>query len=246
MDRSLYLAMTGARQVLKAQAANSHNLSNASTTGFRAELQNFTSRPVNGPGLASRVYATADSAGIDLRSGQLVPTGRSLDVAVDGPGFLAVQREDGGEGYTRAGDLRVGTGGLLETANGHLVLGDAGPIAVPPAEDMAIGSDGTISVLPLGQPANARVVLDRIKLVNPPSTELVRAPNGLLTLRDGAPSPADAAVTLTSGSLESSNVSPAEALVKMVTLARQFELHTRMMKAAEDNDAASTRLMSLQ
>ncbi len=246
MDRSLYIAMTGARQVLKAQAANSHNLSNASTTGFRAELQNFASRPVNGPGLASRVYATADSAGIDLRGGQLTLTGRALDVAVDGPGFLAVQRQDGGEGYTRAGNLRVSPGGLLETAKGPVVLGEAGPIAVPPGVVVAIGSDGTISVLPLGQPANARVVLDRIKLVNPPAAELVRSPNGLLALRDGAASPADADVTLASGSLESSNVSPAEALVKMVTLARQFELHTRMMKAADDNDAASTRLMSLQ
>ena len=142
MDRSLYIAMTGARQVLKAQAANSHNLSNASTTGFRAELQNFASRPVNGPGLASRVYATADSAGIDLRGGQLTLTGRALDVAVDGPGFLAVQRQDGGEGYTRAGNLRVSPGGLLETANGQLVLGDAGPIAVQRQPRRGTGEDG--------------------------------------------------------------------------------------------------------
>lgn len=246
MDRLLYVAMSGARETLRAQAANNHNLANASTTGFRADLAAFQARHVAGDGFASRVYATTSTTGFDATSGTLVPTGRDLDVAVQGNGYLAVQALDGREAYTRAGDLRIDSSGILRTGTGLPVLGDAGPVAIPPHASIAIGADGTVSIVPLGQGPETRAEVARIRLVNPADTELTKDADGLLRLKDGSDAPPDAAVTLVSGVLESSNVNVADALVHMIELSRRFELQVRAMKTAEDNGAASARLLSMR
>jgi flagellar basal-body rod protein FlgF len=246
MDRLLYVAMTGARETLRAQTANNHNLANASTTGFRADLAAFQARHVDGDGFASRVYATASTTGFDATSGTLVPTGRDLDVAVQGSGYIAVQAHDGREAYTRAGDLRIDSAGILRTGTGMPVLGDAGPIAVPPHASVAIGADGTVSIVPLGQGPETRADIGRIKLVNPGEGELAKDADGLLRMRDGSDAPADASATLVSGVLETSNVNVTDALVNMIELSRRFDLQVRAMKTAEDNGAASARLLSLR
>ena len=132
MDEMIYLAMTGAKQTEYAQAINSNNLANISTTGFRADLHSFSSMPIDGPGVETRINAVVDSYGTDLSQGPISTTGRALDIAVRGDGFIAVQTPDGREAYTRAGDLRVEAGGLLSTGAGHLVVGDGGPVAIPP------------------------------------------------------------------------------------------------------------------
>ena len=243
MDRLLYIAMTGAKETLRAQAANSHNLANASTTGFRADLTAFQSRAVVGAGFPSRVYATSAAVGWDDTVGAMISTGRELDVAVQGPGFIAVQAPDGREAYTRAGDLRIEPSGLLVNGAGHPVLGDGGPITVPPHASISIGADGSVSIVPLGQGPETSVVLGRIKLVNPPSDSLVRGADGLFRLRDGADAPSDAAVQVASGVLESSNVNAAEAMVTMIELARNFELQVKAIRTAEENGAASARLL---
>lgn len=246
MDRLLYVAMSGARETLRAQTANNHNLANASTTGFRADLAAFQARHVDGDGFASRVYATTSTTGFDVSSGTLVPTGRDLDVAVQGNGYLAVQAHDGREAYTRAGDLRIDSAGILRTGTGLPVLGDAGPVAIPPHASIAIGADGTVSIVPLGQGPETRAEIARIRLVNPADTDLTKGTDGLLRLKDGSDAPADAAVTLVSGVLESSNVNVADALVHMIELSRRFDLQVRAMKTAEDNGAASARLLSMR
>jgi flagellar basal-body rod protein FlgF len=246
MDRLLYVAMTGARETLRAQSANNHNLANASTTGFRADLQAFQSRYVAGDGFSSRVYATAATTGFDSTSGTLVPTGRDLDVAVQGDGYIAVQAPDGREAYTRAGDLRIDSSGMLRTGTGLAVMGDAGPVAVPPHASIAIGADGTVSIVPLGQGPETRAEIGRIKLVNPPAGSLVKGGDGLLRMQDGTDAPADATPTLVSGVLETSNVNVADALVNMIELSRRFDLQVRAMKSAEDNGAASARLLSMR
>ena len=246
MDRLLYVAMSGARETLKAQTANNHNLANASTTGFRADLAAFQARHVAGDGFASRVYATASTTGFDATSGTLVPSGRDLDVAVQGNGYLAVQGNDGREGYTRAGDLRIDASGILRTGTGLPVLGDAGPVAVPPHASIAIGADGTVSIVPLGQGPETRAEIARIKLVNPSDTDLTKDADGLLRMKDGSDAPADASATLVSGVLETSNVNVADALVNMIELSRRFDLQVRAMKTAEDNGAASARLLSMR
>lgn len=243
MDKLLYIAMTGAKEILRAQAANNHNLANLSTTGFRADLSAFQSRAVTGSGFASRVYATNGTTGWDDTLGAMIPTGRDLDIAVQGPGFIAVQAPDGQEAYTRVGDLRIDPSGLLVNGAGHPVLGDGGPITVPPVSSLTIGDDGTVSIVPLGQQPNTRAIIGRIKLVNAPSSELLRGADGLFRARDGNPLPADASVKVASGMLESSNVNAADAMVQMIELARHFDLQVKAIRSAEENGAASAQLL---
>lgn len=245
MDRMIYVAMSGAQQDMLAQAAATQNLANANTTGFRAELTAFRAQPVYGPGYPSRVYGMAESPGADFAPGTIQTTGRPLDVAVSGTGWIAVQAPDGSEAYTRAGDLRISTNGVLETANGRPVLGNGGPIAIPPHQKLNIGSDGTVSIVPLGQQPNTLAVVDRIKLVNPPESDLVRGPDGLFLPRNGKPVPPDASVRLVSGALESSNVNAVGAMVRMIELARSFDMQVKMMQVARKNDQAATQLMQI-
>jgi flagellar basal-body rod protein FlgF len=243
MDRFLYVSMSGAKETLRAQTVNNHNLANASTTGFRADLSAFQTRAVAGSGHASRAYATNSTTGWDQAQGALVSTGRDLDVGVHGPGWIAVQGADGREAYTRAGDLRVEPTGQLVNGSGHSILGDAGPISVPPHTSLVIGADGTVSIVPLGQGPETTALVARIKLVNPPTENLVRGEDGLFRTQDGIDAAADANVKLASGVLESSNVNVADAMVQMIELARHFDLQVKAMRTAEENAAASAQLL---
>src|ERR1700756_3966415 len=187
MDKLLYVAMSGAKETLRAQAANNHNLANASTTGFKADLSAFQSRAVTGPGYASRVYATDNTIGWDSSSGSQQATGNPLDIAVNGSGFIAVQDAAGNEAYTRAGDLHVDPTGQLLTATGLQVMGDNGPISVPPHSSIAVGGDGTISIVPLGQTPNPVSTVARVKLVNPSPDSIQRSNDGLFRANNGQP-----------------------------------------------------------
>jgi flagellar basal-body rod protein FlgF len=243
MDRMLYVAMSGAKETLKAQAANNHNLANASTTGFKADMAAFQAREVTGSGYASRVYATNSTTGIDASTGSMQSTGRDLDVAVQGSGFIAVQGRDGRESYTRAGDLRVDPQGALRTATGLQVMGDGGPVSVPPNTSLLVGVDGTLSIVPQGSGPETRAVVGRIKLVDPPADQVVRTGDGLFRLKSGADAESTATVRLSSGQLESSNVNVADAMVNMIELARRFDLQVKAMRTAEDNGAMSAQLL---
>lgn len=246
MDRMLYVAMSGAKQTMLAQTANNHNLANANTDGFRADLATFRSMPVYGPGEPSRVYAMTEQAGVDTTSGAIISTGREMDIAVKGEGWIAVQAPDGTEAYTRAGNLRIEDGGFLKTASGLSVLGNGGPIALPPAEKVEIGTDGTVSIRGIGQSASTLTVLDRIKLVRIDGDALVKGKDGLLRTRDGNIAQPDATVGVVSGALEASNVNAVDAMVNLISLARQYEVQVKMMKTAEDTDNSATQLLSLQ
>ncbi len=243
MDRVLYVAMAGARQTLLAQALNSHNLANASTVGFKADLFQTRSMPVYGRGQPSRVYAMTERPGVSFDAGTIQQTGRELDVAVNGQGWIAVQAPDGGEAYTRAGDLRLTVNGLLETGAGHPVLGNSGPIAIPPAEKVDIAVDGTISVRPVGQSIRALAEVDRIKLVNPSLDGLYKSDDGLFRLKSDGQAVPDANVRIVPGALEGSNVNPVDALVKMISLARRFELEVKIMQAADENATAAATIL---
>ena len=245
MDRSLYVAMSGAKETLLAQTANNHNLANASTNGFKADLSAFQSRAVQGPGYASRVYSTDATVGWDGTTGSLAQTGQELDVAVQGDGWIAVQGRDGREAYTRAGNLHVDVNGLLQAATGHPVLGDNGPISVPPYSAINVGRDGTISIVPVGQKAETMAAITRIKLVNPPSTSLQRGEDGLFRTSNNAPAESDATVSLASGVLESSNVNVADAMVQMIELARRFDLQVKAMKNTDENAQITAKLLGL-
>jgi flagellar basal-body rod protein FlgF len=245
MDEMIYLAMTGAKQTEYAQAINSNNLANVSTTGFRADLHSFSSVPIDGPGVETRVNAVVESYGTDFSQGPIANTGRNLDIAIQGEGFIAVQTADGTEAYTRRGDLRVEAGGLLSTGTGQLVMGDGGPVAIPPNSSLLIGGDGTISIQPYGQGPETMSQVDRIKLVNPDITLLQKGDDGLFRMADDEVASADASVSLISGALEQSNVNVAKTLVNMIELARQYEMQINVIKTSEENADAAAQMMSL-
>ncbi len=244
MDRVIYIAMTGARELARQQAAVAHNLANVSTSGFKAELDVFRALPVQGEGAETRAFVLATTPTADFNAGALQNTGGALDVAVRGEGWLAVQGADGQEAYTRMGQLQIDRNGLLQTAAGFKVLGDNGPISIAPDQEVAIAKDGTVSTLPPGENRNAVAIAGRIKLVNPPPASLSRGEDGLFRQNDGQVAPGDAGVTLAVGSLETSNVDPAESLVKMISLARQFETQMRVLRAAEENHKAGDKILA--
>ena len=243
MDKMLYVAMSGARQVMLKQATNNHNLANVNTTGFKADIDNFKAMQVYGPGHPARVYSEDQRMGISHEPGPLMSTGMPLDIAVDGDGFIAVQDVDGSEAYTRNGHLNITEQGLLVNSAGYPVMGEAGPITLTAYNNVQIGTDGTITVMPVGQAGGEIAVLDRIKLVNPDTSVVERNERGLFTTPEIEPG--DAEVTLATESLESSNVNAVDSLVTMIELSRQFETQVKLMGTAEENDSAADKLLRM-
>jgi len=245
LDRLIYVAMTGARHILDQQASVANNLANASTTGYRAAESAFRAVPVEGEGLPTRTFVVGSTPGASFAPGAVQDTGRDLDVAVQGEGWIAVQLADGAEAYTRNGSLQVGANGMLQTRSGQNVLGEGGPIAIPPDTTVTIAKDGTISVLPVIPPPNAVSVVGRIKLVNPPPGELVRGADGLFRLRNGGAAQADPNVAIAPGALEGSNVNVVEELVNMISLARQFDLQMKLISNAEGNAQHASQILNV-
>jgi flagellar basal-body rod protein FlgF len=245
MDRLIYIAMNGAKHTLDRQAVTAHNLANLSTSGYKSQIGAFRALPVVGEGAKTRVFTVDSTIGTDFRAGAMQQTGRRLDVAVDGPGWIAVQGPDGREAYTRAGDLQLSANGLLQTRTGLNVLGDGGPITVPPNNDVSIGYDGTVSVVPTDNVPNTVNLVGRIKLVNPPSKDLVRGDDGLFRTKTGRPAPADGSVRLATGALEGSNVSMVDALVDMISQARHYETQLKLLQTAEANAQQWGQVMSM-
>lgn len=244
MDRSIYLAMTGAQQLLQQQAVSAANLANASTAGYKAETTAFRVAPVvGGPGLPTRAYAVVATTGADFAPGPVQPTGRDLDVAIEGPGFLAVQAQDGTEAYTRNGSLGISPDGELRTRSGLAVLGEGGPIALPPDARITVGRDGTVSATTDGAGGGTTTVVGRLKLVNPLAASLARGGDGLFRLRGGGEADADAAVVVQAAALEGSNVSPVSAMVDMINLARQFEMTMKFLQHADQNEQRASQLL---
>lgn len=246
MDRLIYTAMSGASQILGRQAAATHNLANVSTTGYRAEEHRLRAVQVNAAtrsALPTRAFAVDASTHTNYEQGPMLMTGRQLDVAVAGPGWIALSMPDGTEAYTRNGSLELSVNGVVQTRNGIPVMGDGGSITIPPDSKITVGKDGTVSVVPEtgAQTVNA---IGRIKLVNPPQELLVRGGDGLFRLTDGSVPPTDDNVQLSSGYLEGSNVNAAEQMVSMISLARQFEMQMKLLSTAEANDRAATQVIA--
>lgn len=239
MDRLIYLGMGGAKMDMQRQEVLANNLANVSTTGFRAELHAIRAVPVRGDGASTRVYALETTLGYDDTAGPINFTGRPLDVAVAGKAWLSVQGLDGTEAYTRFGALTVDTEGTLKTQNGYTVLGDGGPITLPPNTVPSIAADGTVVAKGATGPAQA---VGRIKLVTP-ENKLQRGEDGLFRNPDGD-LPLDPTARLQDGALEGSNVNPIETMVAMISAGRQYETQMRLLKSAEENEQTSTKLLS--
>ena len=245
MDKLIYTAMTGAKHILEQQATTAHNLANATTTGFKAQIDSFRAVPILGEGMPTRAFVVDATVGTDYRSGVIQQTGRDLDVAVQGDGWIAVQRPDGTEGYTRNGALQINEAGQLQTANGLNVIGDGGPIAIPPNTTISIGKDGSISGVNNGTTPLTTTPIARLKLVNPPASTLKRAEDGVFVTQNGQPAPADANVTVVGAALESSNVNVVETMVNMISLARQFEMQMKMLENAQNNAGKADQLLNM-
>jgi flagellar basal-body rod protein FlgF len=244
MDHLLYVAMSGARHVMLQQDAVAHNLANASTVGYRAESNTFRALLDQGGVSSTRAYVVDQATVSDFTPGPISRTGNPLDVAIDGPGFIAIQGKDGKEAYTRAGNLTVSSQGMLQTQTGDNVLGDDGPIALPPDAAVAIAPDGTVSAVSATS-RSATTVVGRIKLVNPAAVQAQMGDDGLFRLRSGLPAQADASVKLVPGALEGSNVNVVDAMTNMINLARQFDLHMKMIETVNTNDQKASNVLSL-
>jgi flagellar basal-body rod protein FlgF len=242
MDKALYIAMSAAKNNMLGQAVRSNNLANANTTGFRSDFEQARSMGVYyGEGLPTRAFALTESPQTNFAEGALIQTGRDLDVAVKGRGFIAVQAADGREAYTRAGSLYVDSAGVLRTGNNLPFMGNAGPMAIPEFQKLEVGLDGIVSIVGKGEAPDALVQVDQIKLVNPDESLLRKGADGLLYAEEDIGIGVD--VTLVSGFLEGSNVNPVDELTHILTLARQYEMSIKLMKTTEENSQASARLL---
>ncbi|MCX7901907.1 MAG: flagellar basal-body rod protein FlgF [Burkholderiaceae bacterium] len=242
MDRVIYTGMAAAKHLLHRQETLANNLANANTTGFRAELVALRAVPLRGQEAGTRVATVETTLGVDFTPGPMIATGRDLDVAIQGAGWLAVQTPDGGEAYTRNGSLQVAADGTLTLPNGLPVLGEGGPLVVPANTSVTVAPDGTVSAKVDGQTAVNAV--GRLKLVNPPTEELVKGNDGLFRLRSGEAADADPNVRVAAGTLEGSNVNVVEAMVGMIAAARQFELQMKLLEAARDNEQKANTLIA--
>jgi flagellar basal-body rod protein FlgF len=240
MDRLIYLSMSGAKATLQRQDVLSHNLANASTNGFRAEMAAFRAVPIRGDGASTRAFALETTIGYDDRGGPVQTTGRDLDVALQGKSWLAVQGLDGTEAYTRAGALEVNAEGQLVTTSGRSVLGDGGPITLPAGARVEVAIDGTVNAtVGNGRPQ----AVGRLKMVTPEGP-MQRGEDGLFRAADGNDLPADPQARVQGGALEGSNVNAVETMVAMITAARQFEQQMKSLQTAEQRETAAARLLS--
>ena len=245
MDRLIYTAASGANHILHQQATVSNNLANVNTPGFRASIDAFRSVPLQGEGLPTRTFVVDSTAGSDFTPGVIQQTGRALDIALDGKGWIAVQDANGNEAYTRNGSLQMSPNGVLQTRGGLTVLGDAGPLSIPPDTSVTIAKDGTLSTVPTTNQKNGVIAVGRLKLTNPPEEQMVRGEDGLFRTRDGNPAEADAGVTVVGGSLEGSNVNTVEAMVNMITLARQFDTQMKLLQSADENARRASSVLNI-
>lgn len=241
MDRMIYLSMSGAKAMMQRQDTLANNLANASTPGFRAELQAFRAVPVQGSGASTRVYALETTPGYDATPGVVTNTGRNLDVAVKGNSWLSVQALDGTEAYTRGGALDLTAEGMLVTRSGLPVMGDGGPIQVPANSEISIAPDGVITAK--NGATGKTTAVGKLKLVTP-EAPLERGADGLFRSPDGDLE-ADATARVQDGALEGSNVSAVETMVSMITAARQFEAQMKMLQTAEGDEKAAAQLLSM-
>jgi flagellar basal-body rod protein FlgF len=245
MDRLLYGSLSAMRSAMARQATVANNLANANTSGFRAEVAATRPLWVQGQGLPSRALASEEVMAADMKAGAAAHTGRDLDVALNGDALLTVQAPGGEEAYSRRGDLQLADSGLLTDGTGAPVLGESGPITLPPADKVMIAADGTISIIPTGGDPALPQEVDKLKLVSPQGSKIAKGLDGLFRVHGGGALPSDPDASLESGSLEGSNVNVSEALIQMIEASRGWDTQVRMMATAREMDTSAADLMKL-
>lgn len=246
MDRLAYTSLSALRGAMARQATTANNLANANTTGFRAEMSAV--RPLwlqGGAALQSRAPSTGEVMAADMRAGAVSETGRDLDIALEGDALLAVQSNEGDEAYTRRGDLQLSDSGLLTTGDGFPVLGEGGPITLPPADKVTIDRDGRILIVPEGGDPAQPQEIERLKVVSPTGSKIVKALDGLFRVENGGALPQDPGARVISGSLEGSNVEATKALVDMIEASRAWDTQMKLISTAREIDASGADLMRM-
>ena len=245
MDRLIDVARTAMRGTMARQTAVANNLANTNTAGFRAEIVNASTRWVGGGTFQSRAEQVGQVIAADMKTGTVVQTGNPLDIAVDGDAFIAVQASDGSEAYTRRGDLKLNESGLLTTGDGNPVLGEGGPITLPPADSVNIAKDGGIWIVPQGGQIDQPQLVDTIKLANAKGSTIAKSTDTLFREVNGGALPQDPTASVTAGALEGSNVNATTALVQMIEASRAWEQQIKMIDTAKDIDSAGASLMRI-
>ncbi|ODU21578.1 MAG: flagellar biosynthesis protein FlgF [Sphingomonas sp. SCN 67-18] len=245
MDKLVYTAYSGLRGHMAAQAAIANNMANASTIGFRADKVAFERLSLVGPTFESRAPTSEEVIDADRHSGAVTSTGRALDIAVNGDAWLAVQAADGSEGYTKRGDLMIAPSGMLQTGDGFPVMGQSGPITIPPSIKTDIAADGSVLIVPPGGEIDKPQVIDRLKLVSPAGTETLKGMDNLLKVKGGGALPQDLDAKVTSGALEQSNVNMTQALVDMIENQRSYEVQAKLLSTAKDMDEGGASVMRM-
>lgn len=245
MDRLIYTALSGMQASMDRQRVIASNMANANTVGFRAELMDQRPVTVAGTPLEARAMQVARVRGADMAGGEITTTGRALDIAITGDALMAVQAEDGTEAYTRRGDLSISANGVLVTGEGHPVLGDGGPIAVPPNGVPVIAPDGRVTIADPATPEQPPAEVGRIKLASWIGSPLVKGVDGLFKVEGGGLLPTDEEARVQTGALEQSNVKTAEVLVEMIAAQRLFQLRTDLIGTAKEIDESGAQLLRL-
>ena len=245
MDRLIHTSLSAMRGAMARQTTVANNLANANTVGFRAEIASQRPLWLRGGEFQGRAPASEEVVNADMKAGAFISTGRDLDVAMQGDAMLAVQADDGEESYTRRGDLMIAPSGLLTTGDGVPVMGDGGPITMPPADKIMVGADGKISIVPEGGDPTQMQQVAQLKIVSPKGSEIVKGLDGLFKVRGGGTLPTDPDAKITQGALEQSNVNTSDALVQMIEASRSWETQIKLLTTAKDLDSATTDLMRL-
>ena len=245
MDRLIYSSLAAMRGAMARQATIANNLANVNTVGFRGEFTSAEAEWLRGSGLNGRATMSQDVTGANMTAGAVQATGRDLDIALNGDALLTVQASDGSEAYTRRGDLQLSDSGLLTTGDGMPLLGASGPITLPPADSVSIGKDGQIWIVPQGGDPKSPQSVDTIKLVSAQGSTIKKGLDGLFHVAGGGSLPSDPDATLTSKSIEGSNVNASATLVDMIDASRSWEAQIKMLTTAQDMDKSASALMQI-
>lgn len=245
MDKMVHTSLRAMQGIMDRQTAIAHNMANANTTGFRSEIVTAQSIYLQGDGLDSRATTNEIMPGADMNPGTFKATGRPLDIAINGDAMLAVQAPDGNEAYTRRGDLMLTESGLITTSDGHPVIGEGGPVTLPPADKVSIAKDGSISIVPLGGDPTLPQKVAQLKLASPVGSDIAKRNDTLFHVKDDGILPADPDATVTTGSLESSNVNMTQALVDMIEASRSWETQVKLLTTAQEMDESGASIMQM-
>jgi flagellar basal-body rod protein FlgF len=245
MDRIAHTSLSALRAAMARQTATANNLANAGTVGFRAEMSASQTQFLQAGGQVFGARTTSEVVSADMTAGTVTQTGRALDIAMAGDALLAVQAPNGEEAYTRRGDLQISDTGVVTNGDGTPVLGEGGPLTLPPADSVRIDENGGVWIVPQGGDPGAETQVDRLKLVSPQGSNVVKGVDGLFRVRGGGALPADPDARLITGSLEGSNVNVTQTLIDMIEASRAWDQQLNLIQSARDMDTSAADLMRL-